>query len=179
MNFIEGLPQSHGKNTILVVVDRLSKSAHFVALAHPFTAKTVAEKFVDVVVKLHGVPMTIITYRDPIVISHFGREFFKMSGTQLKMSSSYHPQTDGQSEVINRCLEQYLRCFAHQQPRKWNSLLPWAEFWYNTTYHASTWMTPFQALYGRLPPTIPRYEVGMSPIHEVDQQLSSRDEILY
>jgi hypothetical protein len=178
MDFIEGLPTSDGKNTIFVVVDRLSKSAHFLALAHPYTAKIVAEKFVDGVVKLHGMPRSIISDRDPIFISHFWREFFKLSGTKLKMSSAYHPQTDGQSEVVNRCVEQYLRCFVHHQPAKWNSLLPWAEFWYNTTYHASTGMTPFQALYGRLPPTIPHYHIGMSPVNEVDQQLASRDELL-
>jgi len=178
MDFIEGLPTSGGKNTIFIVVDRLSKSAHFLALAHPYTAKIVAEKFVDGVVKLHGMPRSIISDRDPIFISHFWREFFKLSGTKLKMSSAYHPQTDGQSEVVNRCVEQYLRCFVHHQPAKWNSLLPWAEFWYNTTYHASTGMTPFQALYGRLPPTIPHYHIGMSPVNEVDQQLASRDELL-
>lgn len=178
MDFIEGLPQSNGNNTILVVVDRLSKSAHFLALAHPFTAKLVAEKFVTGVVKLHGMPRSIISDRDPIFISHFWREFFKLSGTQLKMSFAYHPQMDGQSEVVNRCVEQYLRCFVHQQPRKWSSLLPWAEFWYNTAYHSSTGMTPFQALYGRLPPTIPHYHVGISPVHEVDQQLATRDDIL-
>lgn len=141
MDFIEGLPQSNGKNTILVVVDRLGKFAHVLALAHPFSAKMVAEKFVEGVLKLHGIPRTIISDRDPIFISHFLWEFFKMSGTQLKMSSAYHPQTDGQSEVVNRCLEQYLRCFVHQQPRKWSCFLPWAEFWYNTAYHASTGMT--------------------------------------
>jgi hypothetical protein len=178
MDFIEGLPQSGRKNTIFVVVDRLSKSAHFLALAHPYTAKMVAEKFVEGVVKLHGMPRSIISDRDPIFISHFWCEFFKLSGTKLKMSSAYHPQMDGQSEVVNRCVEQYLRCFVHQQPTKWNSLLPWAEFWYNTTYHASTGMTPFQALSGRLPPTIPHYHIGMSPVNEVDQQLASRDELL-
>lgn len=178
MDFIDGLPTSNGKNSILVVVDRLSKSAHFIALSHPYSAKVVAEKFVDGIVKLHGMPRTIISDRDPIFVSHFWREFFKMSGTQLKMSSAYHPQTDGQSEVVNRCIEQYLRSFVYQQPRKWFSLLPWAEFWYNTTFHISTGMTPFQALYGRLPPTIPLYHEGSSSVHEVDQNLLSRDALL-
>ena len=94
------------------------------------------------------------------------------------MSSIYHSQTNGQSKVVNMCVEQYLRCFVHQQPRKWNSFLPRAKFGLSITYHASTGMTPFQALYGRLPPTIPHYHIGMSPVNEVDQQLATRDEIL-
>ena len=130
------------------------------------------------VVKLHGMPKSIISDRDPIFISKFWQEFFNLSGTKLKMSSAYHPQTDGQTEVINRCLEQYLRCFVHQWPRKWHSFLPWAEFWYNTTFHVSTGMTPFQALYGRPPPAVPMYQLGSSPVHEVDQALHSRDELL-
>ncbi|KAL3564871.1 hypothetical protein D5086_032917 [Populus alba] len=156
IDFIDGLPSLAGKTSILVV-DRLSKSAHFLALSLPYTTKLVAETFIAGIVKLHGMPQSIVSDRDPICISYFLREFLKLSGTQLKMSSAYHPQTDGQTEVVNRCIEQYLHCFAYQQPRKWHSFLPWAEFWYNTTYHSSTGMTPFQALYGRLPPTIPQY----------------------
>ena len=101
-----------------------------------------------------------------------------MSGTKLKLSSAYHPQTDGQSEVVNRCLEQYLRSFVHQCPKKSTEYLPWAELWYNTTYHISTGMTPFRALYGRLPPTIPYYQAGHSLVHDVDQSLIRRDELL-
>ncbi|RVW63788.1 Transposon Tf2-2 polyprotein [Vitis vinifera] len=178
LDFIEGLPTSHGKDTILVVVNRLSKSAHFLALTHPFTAKIVAERFVEGVIKLHGLPKSIISDRNPIFISKFWQEFFQMSGTKLQLSSAYHPQTDGQTEVVNRCVEQYLRSMVHQWPRKWSNYLPWAELWYNTTYHASTGMTPFQALYGRLPPQIPIYHNGMSPVHEVDQSLEARDELL-
>ncbi|KAH9801520.1 Integrase catalytic domain-containing protein [Citrus sinensis] len=178
IDFIEGLPSSQGKDAIIVVVDRLSKSTHFISLTHPFTAKTVAEKFIDGVVKLHGMPKSILSDRDPIFVSKFWQEFFTLSGTHLKMSSAYHPQTDGETEVVNRCLEQYLRCFAHQWPRKWSFYLAWAEFWYNTTYHVSASMTPFQAQHGRLPPTVPNYQVGTSPMHEVDKALLSRDELL-
>ena len=138
----------------------------------------VVEKFVKGVVKLHGMPKSIISDQDPVFMSQFWQEFFKLSGTQLKMSSSYHPQTNGQSEVVNRCVEQYLCCYAHHQPRKRSFFLPWAEFWYNTTYHASIGMTPFQALYGRLPPNIPHYLMGTTPVHAVDQNLAFRDAIL-
>ena len=91
MDFIEGLPLSNGKDTILVMVDRLSKSAHFLTLAHPFMANIVAKKFVEGVVKLPSMPRSIISDRDHVFISNFWREFFKLSGTQLKMSATYHP----------------------------------------------------------------------------------------
>ncbi|RVW14863.1 Transposon Tf2-11 polyprotein [Vitis vinifera] len=179
LDFIEGLPTSHGKDTILVVVDKLSKFAHFIPLTHPFTAKVVAENFIEGVVKLHGMPRSIISDRNPIFISKFWQEFFKLSGSKIMLSSAYHPQTDGQTEVVNRCVEQYLRCFVHQWPRKWSTYLAWAEYWYNTTYHASTKMTPYQALYGRLPPLIPAYPEGLSPVHEVDQTLLHCDELFH
>ncbi|KAL5552361.1 hypothetical protein UlMin_002537 [Ulmus minor] len=118
LDFIEGLPSSHDKDSLLVVVDRLSEYAHFIALSHPFSAKIVAATFVEHIIKLHGMLKSIISDRDPIFISNFWQEFFTMSGTKLKLSSAYHPQTDGQTEVVNRCVEQYLRCFVHQWPRK-------------------------------------------------------------
>lgn len=94
MDFIEGLPKTHGKTVIWVVIDRLTKFAHFVPLAHPYTAKTVAEAFVHEIFKLHGMPKSIISDRDPIFLSKLWEEFFKLQGTKLLKSSAYHPQTD-------------------------------------------------------------------------------------
>ncbi|CAL1408207.1 unnamed protein product [Linum trigynum] len=94
------------------------------------------------------------------------------------MSTAYHPQTDGQTEVVNRCLEQYLRCFTQQHPRRWLALLPWTEFWYNYTYHRMIGTSPFRALYGREPPTVIPYHVQTSPVVGVDELLRERDAAL-
>jgi len=96
----------------------------------------------------------------------------------LKTSFAYHPHSDGQTEVVNHCLEQYLRCLCSQHPRQWENCLSWAEFWYNSSFHSTLGTTPFQALYGRPPPTVVNYLVGSLVIDEVDQALLSRDELL-
>lgn len=178
LDLIDGLPRSETHTSLMVVVDRLTKSAHLIPLTHPYAAKTVAAKFISNVMKLHGVPRSIVSDRDLIFVSLFWKVFWKLSGTQLRMSTAYHPQSDGQTEVVNRCFEQFLRCFVHNHPTKWSSFLPWAEFWYNTTFHSSTGMSPFEALYGRPPPPIPAYEVGSTLLGELDTQLASRDELL-
>lgn len=124
MNFIEGLPSSSNKMAILVVVDRLSKYAHFSALAHPYTASSIATIFIRDIVKLYGPPRSIVSDRDPVFVSSFWEAFFTAQGTQLCRSSAYHPQSDGQTEVTNRTLECYLRCL--QSSAAYNSRShPW------------------------------------------------------
>jgi hypothetical protein len=110
MDFVEGLPKSEGKDTILVVVDKLTKYAHFIPLCHPFTIKAVVQLFLDNVFKLHGLPLVIITDRDRIFTSQLWQDPFKSLNVKLKFSSPYHPQIDGQSERVNQYLENYLRC---------------------------------------------------------------------
>lgn len=117
MDFIEGLPRSRSANCILVVVDRFSKFAHFLPLFHPFSAPQVAQIFLDQVYRLHGMPTHIVSNRDKIFTSTFWRELFWLSNTSLCMSSAYHPQSDGQTERVNQCLETFLRCFVHTCPR--------------------------------------------------------------
>lgn len=143
MDLIEGLPHSFGKNTIFVVVDRLSKYAHFIAISHPYTAMDFAQIFMDNIYKLHGMPQTIVCDRNPVFTSTFWKGLFLHQGTKFNMSSSYHPQTDGQTEVVNRCLENYLRCMTGDRPTHWSKGLPLAEWWYNTTFHASKKLTSF------------------------------------
>jgi len=101
MDFIEGLPKSQRYDSILVVVDKFTKYAHFVPLSHPYTALQVAQAYVDNIYKLHGLPKSIVSDRDRIFTSHVWRELFRLTDTQLMMSSSYHPQTDGQTERVN------------------------------------------------------------------------------
>ena len=99
MDFIEGLPVSEDYSVIMVVVDQLSKYAHFIPISHPYTTTKIAQVFIHNIFKLHGMPTSIITDRDPTFTSSFWREFFKLQGTDLKFTSAYHPQTDGQTNI--------------------------------------------------------------------------------
>jgi hypothetical protein len=137
------------KSVIMVVIDRLSKYAHLCALQHPFTASIVAQLFMDHVFNLHGMPHSIVYDQDPTFTRNFWQECFRLQGTQLHLSTAYHPQTDGQTEVVNKCLETYLRCFAYERKNQWAQWLPLFEWWYNTSYHTTTRMTPFEAVYGQ------------------------------
>jgi hypothetical protein len=98
MDFTVGIPKSGNKSVIMVVVDHLSKYAHFCALQHPFIATMVAQIFMDNIFKLHGMPNSIVFDRDPTFTNNFWQEFFKLQGTQLHLNTSYHPQTDGYTE---------------------------------------------------------------------------------
>ncbi|GKV02869.1 hypothetical protein SLEP1_g15252 [Rubroshorea leprosula] len=178
MDFITGLPKSYGKDVIFIVVDRLTKYAHFIALQHPYSALTVAQAYMDNVFKLHGLPQEIVSDRDPIFLSNFWQELFKLQGVELQCSSAYHPQTDGQTEVVNRCLENYLRCMTGDRPTEWSKWLPLAEWWYNTNFHTATQISPFEALYGFPPPLHIVYVPGDSDVAAVDQSLQAREAML-
>jgi hypothetical protein len=95
MDFVEALPKVHGKSVILTVVDRFSKYAHFVPLGHPYTASSVVRAFFNDIVRLHGFPESIVSDRDLVFTGHVWRDLFKMAGVQLRMSTAFHPQTDG------------------------------------------------------------------------------------
>ncbi len=178
MDFIIGVPKSGNKSVIMVVVNRLSKYAHFCALPHPFTPTLVAQSFMDQIFKLHGMPTSIVSDRDPIFTSNFWQELFKLQGTQLQLSTSYHPQTNGQTEAVNKCLENYLRCFTSKKKHQCVEWLPLAEWWYNTNYHVATKMTPCEAVYGQLPPSPTSYIPRCSKVQAVDQLLQNRATML-
>jgi len=137
MDFVEGFPRISGKSVVLTVVDRFSKYAYFIALGHPYTAISVAQAFFDNIVRLHGFPCSIVSDRDPVFTSSFWSELFKLAGVKLRLSSAFHPQTDGQSEVTNRVLGVYLRCLAGDHPKQWLRWLPWAEYCYHSSYQTA------------------------------------------
>ncbi|KAF7119456.1 hypothetical protein RHSIM_Rhsim13G0234900 [Rhododendron simsii] len=142
MDFVEGLPSSQGKTVIFVVVDRLSKYAHFIALSHPYTAIEVAQSFMDSIFRLHGMPKSIVSDRDPVFTSGFWQN---SSG---------------------------------ERPRAWVQWLPLAEWWFNTNYHTATKLTPYQVVYGQVPPSHIHYIPGASNVAAVDQWGSTREATL-
>ncbi|CAM8878468.1 unnamed protein product [Rhodiola kirilowii] len=178
MDFVTHLPSAKGLSVVMVVVDRLTKYGHFSALSSGFTADSVAKLFVKDIRRLHGMPSSIVSDRDPIFMSIFWRELFKLQGTRLSNSSAYHPQSDGQTEVLNRILEDYLRCFVNANQKNWPDLLAWAELHYNTAEQSATRLTPFEAVYGQAPITLREYTPGMSAVASVDLLLTQRSQLM-
>ena len=142
MDFVNDLPLSQRLDIVMVIVDRLTKYVYFIGLSHPYFVAKVAALFAQNVFKLHGMPTSIISNRDPVFTANFWAELFKFQGVKLAMSSAYHPQTDGQTEVVNKCLEQYLRSFSIDRPTEWSNWLYLAEYSFNTNYHSTTKVTP-------------------------------------
>lgn len=161
-----------------MICDRLTKFVHLLALPSKYTTKDLASRFTVEIFRLHGVPKSIIFDRDPLFVSQLWKEFFKLQGTTLKYSLSYHPQTDGQTEVVNRSLEVYLRCFVNEIPRHWYKFLHLAEYWYNTSLHSTINMTPFRALYDRDPPSLLDYVAGSTQDNTLDLNLQQHQQIL-
>jgi transposase InsO family protein len=178
MDFVEGFPKIGGKSVILTIVDRFSKSTHFIPLGHPYSAASVAKAFFDSIVRLHGLPTSIVSDRDPVFTSNMWKDLFRLTGTKLCTSSAFHPQTDGQSEVTNRIIVVYLKCLAGDRPRNWLRWLPWAEYCYNTSYQSALKTTPFEVVYGRAPPQMLPYQAGSNRVAAVDRQFRDRDEFL-
>jgi transposase InsO family protein len=134
MDFVEGFSRVNDKSVILMVVDRFSNYAHFVPLGHPYTTTSVAKVFFEEIVRLHGLPESIVSDHDPVFTSKFWTELFKLSGVKLQLTSTFHPQSDGQGEAVNKVITMYLCCLVGDRPRQWLKWLPWAENCYNTAF---------------------------------------------
>ncbi|GJW36256.1 reverse transcriptase domain-containing protein [Tanacetum coccineum] len=150
MDFITKLPrEKNGHDTIWVIVDRLTKSAHFLAIREDYSMERLERIYIDEIIARHGVFVSIISDRDGRFTSRCWQTVQKALGTRLDMSTAYHPQTDGQSERTIQTLEDMLRACVIDFGGSWDVHLPLAEFSYNNSYHSSIRCAPFEALYGR------------------------------
>jgi hypothetical protein len=150
MDFIIGLPRTNKQHdSIMVVVDKLTKSAHFIPLKTTHKETNVVDVYMREVARLHGIPKTIVSDRDPKFTSKFWRGLFKGFITTLNFNTTYHPESDGQTKRVNQVIEDMLRKYVMDKPSIWEDYLHLVEFAYNNGYQASLKISPFEALYGR------------------------------
>jgi hypothetical protein len=150
MNFVTGLPWTQkGNDSIWVIIDRLTKVAHFIPMKTTFGGATLARIYLKEIVRLHGISRKIMSDRGTQFTSKFWMSLQQSTSTKLDFSTAYHPQSDGQTERVNKVLEDLLRAGVLAFDRNWESGLPYAEFSYNNNHQASIKMSPFEALYRR------------------------------
>ena len=148
MNFVTGLPLTQKKHDFVwVIVDRLTKSGHVIPIMIDYSIDRLVELYVDAIVLLHGVPLSIVSNRDPRFTSRFWKELQSALGTRLNFSTVFHPQTDGQSERLIQVLEDMLQGCVMDLPRSLDKYIPFIEFVYNNSYQSSIGMIPYEALY--------------------------------
>jgi hypothetical protein len=150
MDFIVGLPNtSRHHDSIWVIVDRLTKTAHFLPVHTTHRTEKYVEIFIDQIVRLHGIQRTIVSDRGTPFVACFWEQLQESLGTNVIRSSAYHPQIDGQTERVNQILEDMLRACVLHYGKDWDKCLSLAEFSYNNSYQSSLKIAPFEALYGR------------------------------
>ena len=150
MDFVVGLPLTGRKHdSVWVVVDRLTKSAHFLLVRTNYSLDKLAKLYIKEIVRLHGIPISIILDRDPRFTSRFWGKLQKALGTRLNFSITFHPQTDGQSERVIQILKDMLRSCVIDYEGSWDRLIPLVEFVYNNSFQSSIGMAPYKVLYGR------------------------------
>jgi hypothetical protein len=147
MDLIMVFPKVQGKNYFFVVMDRLTKFVDFFAISIDYIASEDADLFLREIFRLHGLPKTIVSDRDNRFMSTFWQKLFRLVGMALTPSTSYHPQTDDQTEIVNKWVEGYLQNYVSGKHKAWVKWLHLGEYCYNTTYHMSIGMSPFRALY--------------------------------
>ena len=177
MNFITNLSVKWGGyDTLFVVVDRLTEMAHFFQMKKTNMAIHVARLFVKEIFRLHGMPKSIVSDRDSKFTSNFWKATFQAIGTQLRMSTAFHPQTDGETERVNRVLEDMLRMYVNEKQTIWIDYLPLVEFAYNSAWHASIKLTPFEAMYGSNCATPLNFPSLDNKVEILKQMLDNMDE---
>jgi len=144
-----GSPKELGENYYTGSSWQVDKICPLHSLIPSIHSQSVATIFTEHVYKLYGMPKAIVSDRDGLFTSEFWKELWALQGSKLNFSTSFRPQTDGQTEVVNRCVETYLHCFCSHNAHDWAKWLPWALFWYNTSWHSSIKTSRYQALYGR------------------------------
>ncbi|KAJ0522751.1 putative nucleotidyltransferase, Ribonuclease H [Helianthus annuus] len=150
MDLVTKLPRTKkGYDTIWVIVDRLTKSAHFLPIREAYSSERMAEVYMNEIISRHGVPVSIISDRDTRFTSHYWQKFHENIGTKLHISTAYHPQTDGQSQRTIQTLIDMLRACALDFGGSWDDHLPLVEFSYNNSHHSGIQMAPYELLYGR------------------------------
>ena len=150
MDFVVGLPLIGRKHdSVWVVVDRLTKSSHFLPVRTDYSLDKLVELYIKEIVRLHGIPIFIISYRDPRFTSRFLGKLQEALGTQLNFSTTFHPQTDEQSKKVIQILEDMLRSFVIDYEGSWDRHIPLVEFVYNNSFQSSIGIAPYEALYGR------------------------------
>jgi hypothetical protein len=150
IDFITKLPRTmKQRDSIMVVVNKLTKNAHFIPVKLTHKAINIAYIYMREIARIHGVPKEIVSDRDPKFTSNFWKGLFKGFGTNINFSTNYHPKSYGQTKSVNQVIEYMLRMYVMDKPSKWEDYIHLVEFAYNNGYHTSLKMIPFEALYGR------------------------------
>jgi hypothetical protein len=179
MGFITKLPKTNKEHdSIMVVVDNLTKDAHFVPVKLTHKAANIDDVYMKEIARLHGIPKTIVFDRDPKFTSKFWKGLFNGFGTNLNFTTAYHPESDGQTKRVNQVIEDMLRMYVMDKPSKWEDYLHLVEFAYNNGYQASLKLSPFEALYGRKCNTLVSWDnpadravVGPDLLREMEEKI--------